>query len=630
MFPNIHNFPVISADTEATGLRYPTDMAFAAGIASDEGAWAWDFRRTPAALEWLARELPKYEGEIVFHNASFDVKMLSTVGVGVNLANVRDTVVKACCINEHEGTIFPWTRGRAGGYSLDYLANKYCDVRKDQQFYVEAKAWLEATQHTPRSNYWTNKKIMENIAILPWEIVEPYLLQDCVATHILNSWQEKEIEAQGIQKIVAFEHSVMPTIIRAEMRGINIHISRTEEAIDKLDVIVKQKQKELDDEIGTPFNVNSSPQVKELFKPYEQDGEWFACDGTPLETTGSGGPSFGGSALRDISLPVSSRIVELRSLMKTRDTFLGGHILGHQVNGVVYPNINQSKGEDGGTGTGRLSYTDPAMQQIPSRNKQVASIVKPCFLPPDGMVWVEPDLQSFEVRVFAHLVAAYNTSIAEAYAIDPKMDFHNYVGKLTGLPRNATYSGEANAKQLNLSMIFNQGNGQTADTMGMSWSWAEFTDKSGKVVRYKKAGKEAMAVIDTYHRNVQGVKLLADRAKAVAEARGYIFTSAGRRLRFPRGYKSYKASGLLIQSTSADINKRNWIKIEEALGEEGHLILNTHDSYSLACPEDWRPAFNRVKEAIEDVSDIGLRVPLILELDGAGYDWWQAKTGFMK
>lgn len=628
MYPNIHNYPVIAFDTETTGLRYPRDRAFALGIASEEGAWGWDFRHDPNALEWLQYELPRYEGRIVAHNLSFDVKMSAAAGLAVPFHNADDTVIRACCINEHENTIFPWTRKRPTGYGLDSLANKYCDMRKDQEFYVIAAKWLGT--HYPKKAAYTQGQVMASISLLPWEIVEPYLLQDCVATLVLWDWQEGEIEKQGIRDICEFERAVTPSIIRAEMRGIDISVERTQQAIERMTPIIVEAQSKIDHLAGRQVNVNSPPQIKELFSPYEENGEWYAVDGTPLERTKSGNPSFGGSALRNISMPAAAAIVELRSLIKTRDTFLSGHILGHEVNGKVYPNINQSKGEDAGTGTGRLSYTDPAMQQIPSRNKRVAEIVKPCFLPPSGMIWVEPDLQSFEVRVFAHLVAAYNDGIAKAYAVDPKLDFHTWVGEMTNLPRNATYSGQANAKQLNLSMIFNQGNGQTADTMGMPWTWDSFKS-GGEVIRYKKAGTEAMAVIDDYHRRVQGVKILAERAKAVAEARGYIFTSTGRRLRFPKGYKSYKASGLLIQSTSADINKRNWMRIEEALGEDGHLILNTHDAYSMAIYEDrWRQGFNRVKDAIEDVSDIGLRVPLILELDGAGYDWWQAKSGFMK
>ena len=167
------------------------------------------------------------------------------------------------------------------------------------------------------------------------------------------------------------------------------------------------------------------------------------------------------------------------------------------------------------------------MQQIPSRNKKVAAIVKPCFLPDEGQVWVDADMASFEVRVFAHLIN--NEEIINAYRLEPDLDLHQFVAGLTNLVRNATYSGEPNAKQLNLSMIFNSGNGAIANKMGMPWDWASFLPRGKKdipenYITYKKAGIEAERIIAKYHRRIPGVKKLADGCKRKAESRGYIYT----------------------------------------------------------------------------------------------------------
>jgi DNA polymerase I-like protein with 3'-5' exonuclease and polymerase domains len=621
---NLQGQELIALDTETTGKYYPRDRAFGISLSLDSGEdFYWDIREEPHIPAMLHQQIILHRPQIACHNASFDYKMCDAVGLSVPLELLHCTVVRACLINEHEGTIFPWTKKR-GGYSLDLLGQKYLGLRKSQEFYELAQQFF--------GRKMTQNQIMERIAELPVELVATYAKQDTRVTLELFKWQELEITEQGIEQIVAFERSVMPELIKAELRGIDVDTDEAERAQPKLTVLVNKAQSELNEIAGFTVNVNSGPQIARMFMPEEKEDEngnvqWYACDGTPLESTGKGAASFGGETLHHMTHPAASKIIEIRSLLRTRDTFLGKHILGHAHNGKVYPNINQTKGDDGGTGTGRLSYTNPAMQQIPARNKHVASIVKPCFLPPKGMLWLETDLASFEVRVFAHLVAAYNDSLVNAYAKSPSLDFHQWVADMTGLVRNAEYSGQPNAKQLNLSMIFNQGRGSTAEKMGMPWQWDSFKDKNGNVIKYKRAGDEANQTIDLYHNRVRGVKTLADRAKAVAETREEIRTRVGRRLRFPRGYKAYKASGLLIQSTSADINKRNWLKVAEALGGDGHLILNTHDSYSMAVAPDWRTAFNRVKEAIEDISDIGLRVPLILDLDGAGDNWWLAKSG---
>jgi DNA polymerase I-like protein with 3'-5' exonuclease and polymerase domains len=614
----ISKYPVISFDTETDGLRYPINKAFMLTVAAPDGkTLCVDRRRDIQSWTKICDQLQRYQGLIVMHNAPFDYKMMYACGIRLPINNIDDTITRAVMIDENHGVIYPWTKGRMS-YSLDDLARHYLGIRKDQSFYGKAREWFG-------NDKMTDKAIMSRISELPYEIVAPYAVQDAVATLALWQWQEKEIEEQGIREICDFERRVTPSLIRSQLRGINIDIDRTEQAIIEVDKQAQQAQRELDDFVGFKLNVNSSPQIKKLFNPTQNsDGTWVANDGTPLESTNKGQPSFGGNTMHEMKHPAAAKIIELRSLIKTSGTFLQRHILGHQVDGVVYPTINQTASEDGGTRTGRLSYVDPAMQQIPNRNKKVAAVIKPCFLPPAGMKWVDGDMQSFEVRVFASLVAAYNDAIMKVYAANPHTDFHRYVSELTGLVRDAEYSGQPNSKQLNLSMIFNSGNGAIAAKMGMPWEWAEFdTIEYGKpkTIRYKKAGPEAMRIINMYHSRVPGIKTLADKAKLIAESRGYIKTKYGRRLRFRKGYKSYAASGLLIQATSADINKENWVLTEEALGTDGHLMLNTHDSYSMAISPDWKKPYARVKEALERPA---LRVPLIFEFSGVGDNWWEA------
>jgi len=240
-------------------------------------------------------------------------------------------------------------------------------------------------------------------------------------------------------------------------------------------------------------------------------------------------------------------------------------------------------------------------------------------------VWVDCDQNSFEVRTFADLVG--NEEILEIYRKNPLTDFHQMVADMTHLVRNAEYSGQPNAKQLNLSMIFNSGNGAIAEKMGMPFTHDSFIPR-GKTeddrIHYKKPGVEAMRIIDNYHRRLPGVRELAERCKNEALDMGYVETYNGRRLRFPRGFKAYKASGLLIQATAADWNKENWGLIGKALiGSDGRLLLNTHDSYGLSLEEGtWEADFKAVKHEIE--SKQRSKVPLILDFKGKGINWHDA------
>lgn len=605
-FPTLTNYPYIGYDTETTGLQYKVDKAFGFSIATPDGFSAYyDIREQPKAIDWFNDEMRHYRGNIIAHNASFDYRMSNHTGIYLPLEQMDDTVIRACNIDEH-----------LHSYALDDLAKKYLGREKESNMYKELAAIFGGLP--------TRNVQMKNISKAPSHIVAPYAEIDAELAMLLWEWQEEEIKRQGIEKIIKFEIDKMPTFIRNEMRGIRVDLDYAEEAADKITPIIDEKQSKLISVAGWDINTNSPKQMRELFAPKEVNGRWIANDGTPIGKTDKGMPSLGAEFLREMKHPAANLILELRSLIKTRDTFLRGHVIGHAVGDRVYPTINQSKGEDGGTGTGRLSYQDPAMQQIPQRNKKVAAIIKPSFLPDEGQLWIDGDMASFEVRVFYHLIQ--NQRLIQLYAQDPEKDAHQFVSDLTGLVRNATYSGQPNAKQLNLSMIFNSGKGAIADKMGMEWWWESFLPRGKKdtpenYIHYKKAGPEAERIIKQYHQQVPGVAELADGCKSVAEKRGYIFTYSGRRLRFPNGFKSYKASGLLIQATAADLNKENWSIVEEQLDGVGHLIVNTHDSYSLSLPEDWKPHYKRVKDAIEKPR---LDIPLIMDLSGVGNNWWNA------
>jgi len=604
-FPELRNFDRIAIDSETTGLQYMADKAFGFSVSTPDGKdYYWDLREHPRAIDWFNDQMAIYKGKKIAHNASFDVIMMESAGIMIPLTNIEDTVIRAYCINEQ---LF--------SYKLDDLAKKYLNATKETKIYEQLAAIFggKATANVQ----------MKNISKAPPHITGPYAEKDTRLTLDLYDWQEDEIKSQGIERIVEFERNKIPMFIRNEMGGIRVDLDYAEEAFDKMTPIIDSDQLELNSMFGTEINVNSSPQVKKIFEPkQDKNGDWHASDGTLLGLTPKGNPSLGADALREMKHPGAKLILQLRSNIKTRDTFLKGHVIGSAVNGYVYPTVSQTKGETGGTGTGRLAYGKPAMQQIPNRNKKVAALIKPCFLPDEGHKWVDADMASFEVRVFAHLIN--NPVIINAYKENPYTDFHQFVADLTNLVRNAEYSGQPNAKQLNLSMIFNSGRGAIADKMGMPWEWDEFKDGKGKIIKYKRPGIEAIKVIDEYHRKIPGIKEFANRAKAVAENRGYVFTYTGRRLRFPRGYKSYKASGLIIQATSADLNKENWEIIDDVLnGTEGRMLLNTHDSYSMSLPVDkWEEYYTEVKNGIEKEDRI--RVPLLLDFNGIGNNWWEA------
>ncbi len=597
MIPDIHKFDRIAIDTETTGLHFKRDRIFGISMSTPDGNdYYWDIRRDSNIIDYLSRELPRYRGKVIFFNWSFDVKFLLSHGVVVPVDLCDCAMVRAALIDEH-----------LHDYSLDGLAKKYLGQRKANDVYEELSQIFGGKA--------TRNQQMKNMPDAPVELVARYAKIDTRLTLELWDWQEREIADQDLHKVCKLERDLFPVLLDMEYNGIRVDTFKAEQAQSRLTKEIDKQQKELDSIAGFHVNPNPSKSIFDLFKPKEDNGKWYAVDGTELSTTPAGKPSIDANALRNMQHPAAAIILNIRKMTKARDTFIGGHILSNSIEGVIYPNINQTKGDDGfGTGTGRLSYSSPALQQIPSRDVQTAQIVRPIFLPDKGQEWAYYDLDQHEFRVMAHYVN--NERILKAYSDDANTDFHQIVADLTGLPRSPRYAGDANAKQINLGLCFGMGQGKLAKEMGLPFTVDRFPD--GR--EFLKPGLDAMRVFDTYHKAIPGVRDMLKRASDVAKSRGFVRTLMGRHIRFPGGNYVHKAGGLIFQGTSADLNKLNMINIHNALkGTGARLLLNVHDEYNLSTPD--RGVLDEVKRVIQDHPEI--RVPIRTDY-GVGTNWWSA------
>jgi len=610
-FPNLEG-RVICPDTETTGLDWTNgDKPFGMALSIQGGGdYYWDFRKTPQAVNYLADNINK-AAKIVNHNIKFDMHMLRQVGINVDPVLAECTQIRAALINEH-----------LRSYALDSLLTKYLGISKWNQIYEELAKLFggKATKNVQ----------MSNLHRAPFGLVAKYAKADSRGALKLWEWQEEEISKQDLTKIWTLEKRLFKVVYKSERRGIRVDVERAGQAAEAMTAKIDQDIQELREMAGFEVNPNPSGSIKKLFEPKQRaDGSWVAIDGTPLQATDAGNPSLGREALQSMKHPAAKVILRCRKLMKARDTFINGHILEHARDGWVHPNINQTKGDDDGgvmgTGTGRLSYTRPALQQIPARDKDIAAAVRPLFLPDPGQQWAYGDLDQHEYRIFAHYVN--NPQIIKAYKEDPNLDFHQRVADLTGLPRSAPAAGGPNAKQLNLGMVFCMGAGHMANLCGLPWEWNEFETRDGEVIRYQMSGPEGLELVEEYHRSVPGIREMAGKAKRVALSRGYIKTLRGRHIRFPQKSMARKACGLAYQGGAADLNKENMLLIDEYMESEcphNRLLLNIHDEYSISLEPDGREVEHllEVQRMIQDKPD--LRVPIRIDFGMPSKNWWEA------
>jgi len=611
---DLKDFPYVSIDVETYGLKWwlPGQGIFGIAISYPDGTDIYfDIRRQPEGVAWLKEQRPN---KIVNHNIKFDLHMLWSIGIMFDPAICECTMIRANLIDEN-----------LMSYSLDNLANRYIGSQKDSDIYEKMSALHGGAA--------TRTAQITRLHEAPASIVAPYAKNDTRLAMTLWEWQEKEIKRQDLGNIVSFEQRLFPCIFDMERRGVYVDVKKATDAVRKLDEPIERYQKELDEIAGFKCNPNPSGDIHKLFNPkLNSSGVWETCDGTEIGETETGKPSINNAALRKMTHPAAVLLLDIRKLKRCRDTFLKGHVLGHVHNGRVHPNINQVKGDFGGTGTGRLSVTQPALQQIPARDKDIAAIMRPIFIPEEGYLWCCWDYSQFEYRMFSHYVN--DPKILAIYEKNPRFDYHQMVADLTGLPRNAPESGGANAKQLNLSMIYDMGEASIAKALGLPLDPTPktFSGTDGDVTYYK-AGPEAKEIIEKYHAAIPGVTKLYNAVKTIGKSRGYVRSISGRHMRYPKGKGLHKAKANLCQGSSADCMKQKMVEIFEYFKREEPLCrmyLSVHDEINIGIPQRHPRLLKvirrvtRILETYDGVEcPIKLRVPIKTDF-GIGYNWAEA------
>lgn len=618
--PHLARANAVCADVETTGVHWWKDTVFGVSVSCFMGdrilvAYA-DIRKQPKAVNKLRDELPQAKC-LINHNVKFDWHMLQNEGVRMP-ERVECTMIREALLDEHRLT-----------YDLDSVARDRAGVRKNAGIY-EKLAELFGGRPTRNAQ-------IGNLHRAPVSVVAPYANDDTVAAMMVWLAQEPEIERQSLQVVHRLEMRLLPVIQRMERRGIGVDTATAERVAGELSVRIKRGQAELDSLAGFAVNPNPSGSIKKLFQPEKvmstlADGRehfyWKLNDGTIAESTDAGAPSLDADCLRRMKHPAAAKILALRKMIKARDTFILGHIMGHQHEGRVHANINQTKSDNGmGTGSGRLSINEPALQQIPARDKEMAGLVRPIFLPESGHEWVCNDWAQMDFRVFAHYVN--DPKINKMYEENPDADFHQSAADLTGLPRSPRFAGDPNAKQINLGLVFGMGKGRMAQEMGLPYSIDSFTARNGSVITYVKAGEEALSVFERYHDAIPGVQSLLTNASSVAKSRGYVRTILGRRIRFPGGRFTHKAGGLIFQGTAADALKQKLVELDDYLESYGNgsaLLLNVHDEFDCSVPSGDVYAHKEISRIVTEfgaTDAISLRIPVRTD-QGIGPNWWEA------
>ena len=502
-------------------------------------------------LEWL-KDVLLADSIKIFHNAMYDVCWLRAMGFKIN-GRIVDTMIAAAVTDEN--------RFR---YDLNSLSWKYNGFGKNEAALAEAAAQWGID---PKSEMYK----------LPSLHVGSYAERDAEATYGL--WQEmkKEILHQDLESIFDLETDLFPCLVDMRFKGVRVDVEGAQglkkQLIDQEHKLLQEIKKEtnIDTQIWAAKSISEVFDVLRLEYP---------------RTDKTQAPSFTKNFLQEHKHPVVNMIAKAREINKAHTTFIDS-ILRYQHKGRIHAEINQLRNAGGGTVTGRFSYQNPNLQQIPARNKDLGPKIRSLFLPEDGCKWGCFDYSQQEPRLVVHYAALYKLpsvyDVVDAYETDPNSDFHQTVADMADIPRSQ-------AKTINLGLFYGMGKTKLQAELGVT------KDK-------------AADLFNTYHAKVPFVKQLMEKASNRAQDRGQIRTLLGRLCRFhlwepnqfgmhkamthedalrehgpgiKRAY-TYKALNKLIQGSAADMTKKSMLE----LYKEGIIPhIQIHDELDLSIETD--------------------------------------------
>lgn len=502
-----------------------------------------------------------------------DIKKLLKNVKNIRPEQVFDAGIAAYLLNPLKNT-----------YTYDDLAKEYLQV------YLPSTEEIFDTAKLP------------DLAAVSDELAGCYAGNMAYAVYRVREIMEQRLEAEGMSRLYQeIEIPLAFTLADMEEAGIRVEAEELKAYGERLQVRIGELEEKIYQEAGETFNINSPKQLGVIL--FEK-----------LQLPGGRKTKSGYSTAADVleklapDHPIVSDILEYRQLAKLKSTYADGLSAFIDPDGRIHSTFNQTI-----TATGRISSTEPNLQNIPVR-MELGRLIRKVFLPADGCVFIDADYSQIELRVLAHmsgdekLIAAYRQA-EDIHRITASEVFHVPFDEVTPLQRR-------NAKAVNFGIVYGISSFGLSQDLSIS-------------------RKEAQQYIEKYFETYPGIKGFLDGCVEQAKEQGYSVTMFGRRRPVPelkssnfmqRSFGERVAMNAPIQGTAADIIKIAMIRVNERLKREqlrARLLLQVHDELLIEAPLE---EVDQVQRILEEEMTHAADLKVKLEIDmHTGNSWYEAK-----
>lgn len=549
----------------APGNNLPDDIQ----VPVTDNGWRGDAHK----FEILMIQL--MEGKkIIFHNGSFDMRFLHQIGWRPS-GPVEDTMIAAYLVDELRSS-----------FSLDACCkDEKVQAKKGDVLYqhIAAKLGVPADRNS-MAFYWR----MDPADTPIWDYAvgdgtSTWQLREVLQTQIERPYYKTATTEYDLKRVAKVEYDLMPILHRMSMRGVKIDEQYM------FDLTKKTKEKLADGLFKlNGINMRSPIQMKKYFESH-------GITNWPLTEKGS--PSFAGEWLT--TTEAGRAIVEVRKLGTLLSNFLVPTAERYIHNGRVHPEIHQTRDDNFGTKTGRLSVTGPNLSAIPGKRQgELGKTFRKMFIPEDGNMFWEADYKTCEIRICAHYCGAKLWVDGYKNGIDPHTSIYNGIPVLTALDPKM---GRQHAKRINLAIMTGAGKAKIAAELGLEL-------------------KEGLNIVNQYFEGLPELKKFQKQAADYFKGRGFVSTLLGRRLQLADPQKAYTAVNRLTQGGNADITKMSLIAMDSVC----ELNMPVHDSNLFQTPIGANSVARSAAQAMVDVCEqVGFKLPMEVDLS-SGMNWGEA------
>ena len=577
---------VFAIDTETSSLDTMTADLIGISLACNEGegcyipiSHSYEGMPKQAPLNMINKTLglaiTKNQKKLVGQNLKFDLPMLNRHGIRVE-EFLGDTMLMSYVLNS--------TGTRHG---LDRMAQHYLNYEPMKYEEVVGSA---------------SKQI--NFAQVEIQAATFYAAEDADITLRLFNHLNKKLEDQPklINLLQSIEYPMLKSLIKVETNGAKIDEKMLSKYSDELAIKIEELSKASFEMAGEEFNMDSPKQLVEIL--------YNKLDLPVLKKTPKGQPSTNEGTLQRLAeqFDLPKIIIEYRGLAKLKSTYTDSLInIQHPITKRIHTSYQQAV-----TSTGRLSSTEPNLQNIPIKTAEGRKI-REAFIPEKGNVLISADYSQIELRIMAHLSGDKNLT----YAFNNNIDVHSSTAsEVFNIPlEDVTAEHRRSAKAINFGLIY-----------GMS---AFGLTRQLGIPRH-----EAQAYLDTYFERYTGVKQYMDSTKELAKKNLFVETILGRKLHVAsindsNGLRRQAAERAAInaplQGSAADIIKKAMVDVDQWIGDDNtniKLIMQVHDELIFEVNKDFaNDAIGHIVKLME--STIELNIPLIVDAN-KGKNWNEA------